>query len=215
MTTTFDKIKSSVRSYNDILIDSFGDELEQIYIPKIKELIMANYDSELVDVVTTRKSKTNPLFYREEFETALNEFEYIIQNKDYMTLIVPDIDNFPWSNGRLRVILNILEGTSGIYVEVTEEQYVKMYNKKPLSLEPYDKTVPLKERIYLVRYTAKVRSREREVFGRQILIRYPFSNSPPISLFESIVKFVELNFKIWMSDSIAKTTKEYAKKVVR
>ena len=215
MTTEFDRVKKSVRSYNDILMNSFGDELEYTYITKIKELIMADYDSELVDVVTNRKSKTNPLFYREEFEIALNEFDYIIQNEDYLTLVVPDIDNFPWTNGRLRIILNILEGTSGIYVEVTEEQYIKMYNKKPLSIEPYDKTVPLKERIYLVRYTAKVRSREREVFGRQILVRYPFSNSPPISLFEPTVKFVELNFKTWMSDSITKTTKEYAKKGVR
>ena len=215
MTTALDKIKKEVRSYNDIVIDSFGDELESTYIPRIKELIMADYDSELVDVVTDRNSKTNPLFYREEFEVALNEFEYIMQNKDYLTLIVPEIGNFPWSKGRLRVVLNVLEGTSGIYVEITEEQYVTMYNKKPLSIEPYDKTVPLKERIYLLRYTSKVRSREVEVFGRQILVRYPFSNSPPINLFGPTIKLVELNFKAWMSDSITKTTKEYSKKGVQ
>jgi hypothetical protein len=214
MTTALDKIKNEVRSYSDMLMDSFGDDLEYIHIPQIKELIMADYNSELVDVVTDRKSKTNPLLYREEFEIALNEFEYIMQNKDYLTLIVPDIENFPWSKGRLRVISNILEGTSGIYVEITEEQYVTMYNKKPLSVEPYDKTVPLKERIYLLRYTPRVQRREREVFGKQILVRYPFSNAPPISLFEPTVKIVELNFKTWMSDSINKATKEYSKKGV-
>jgi len=95
MTTEFDKVKTSVKSYNNILMDSFGDELESTYIPRIKELIMADYDSELVDVITNRKSKTNPLFYREEFEVALNEFDYIMQNEDYLTLVVPDIDNFP------------------------------------------------------------------------------------------------------------------------
>lgn len=211
MTTVLNKIKKNVKSYNDILIDSFSKDLEYLYIPQIKELIMAEYDSELVAVVTDRKSKTNPLFYREEFEIALNEFEYIIKNEDHITLRVPDIDNFPWSNGKLKIILNILEGTFGIHVEITEQQYIQMYNKKPLSVEPYDKTVPLKERVYLLRYTAPVRLREKEVFGRSELIRYPFSNSPPIRLFEPTVKFVESNFKVWIGDSMTKTTKEYSK----
>lgn len=212
MTTSLNKVKKNVKSYNEVLIDSFGDDLEYTHIPRIKELIMADYDSELVAVVTDRKSKTNPLFYREEFEVALNEFDYIVQNKEYITLIVPDIENFPWLKGRLKIILQILEGTSGIYVEISEEQYIQMYNKKPLSIEPYDNTVSRKERMYLLKYTSKVQRREKEVFNKKVLIRYPFSNSPPISLFESTIKFVEFNFKIWLEDSMTKTTKEYSKK---
>jgi len=208
------KIKKEVASYSKTLINSFGKDLEYKYIPQIKELIMANYDSELVDVVTNRKSKTNPLFYREEFETALDEFEYIVKNEDYITLRVPDIENFPWQKGKLKIILNILEGAFGVYVEVTEPQYIQMYNKKPLNVEPYDKTVPRKERIYLLRYTAKVKHREKEIFNRQILVRYPFSNSPPINLFEPTIKFVESEFKIWIKESMMKTTKEYYKKGV-
>jgi hypothetical protein len=212
MITELYKVKKDVKSYNDILINSFGDDLESIYIPKIKELIMANYDLELVDVVTNRKSKTNPLFYRDEFETVLNEFEYIIKNKDYITLVTPDIENFPWTVGKLKIILNILEGTFGVYVEVTEQQYVQMYSKKPIGVESYDKTVPLKERIYLLKYTSKVRQREKEVFGRLRLVRYPFSNYPPIRLFESTTKFVEESFKTWLRNSMMKVTKEYSKK---
>lgn len=212
MTTEIDKVKKDVKSYNDILINYFGDDLESTYIPKIKELIMANYDLELVDVVTNRKSKTNPLFYRDEFETVLNEFEYIIKNKDYITLVTPDIENFPWTVGKLKIILNILEGTFGVYVEVTEQQYVQMYSKKPIGVESYDKTVPLKERIYLLKYTSKVRQREKEVFGRLRLVRYPFSNYPPIRLFESTTKFVEESFKTWLRNSMMKVTKEYSKK---
>ena len=212
MTTELDKIKKSVVSYNDVLIEYFGNDLEYTYIPRIKELIMADYDSELVDVVTDRKSKTNPLFYREEFEVALDEFEYIVQNKDYITLIIPDVDNYPWSKGKLKIILNTLEGTSGVYVEVTEEQYIQMYGKRPLSVESYDKTVPRKERIYLLRYTSKVQRREKEVFNRKVLVRYPFSNFPPIELFEPTIKFVESNFKTWLDDSMTNTTKEYSKK---
>jgi len=212
MTTVLEKVKKNVKSYNDVLIDTFVKDLKDIYIPQIKELIMADYDSELVAVVTNSKSKTNPLFYREEFEIALSEFEYIVKNEAHITLRVPDIDNFPWTDGKLKIILNILEGTFGIYVEVTEQQYIQMYNKKPLSVEPYDKTVPLKERVYLLRYTAPVRRREKEVFGRLELIRYPFSNSPPIRLFEPTVKFVESNFKMWIGDSMKKVTKEYSKK---
>jgi hypothetical protein len=208
------KIKKEIVLYNKIVINSFGKDLEYKYIPQIKELIMENYDSELVDVVTDRKSKTNPLFYREEFETALDEFEYIVKNEDYITLRVPDIENFPWQNGKLKIILNILEGTFGVYVEVSEQQYIQMYNKKPLNVEPYDKTVPRKERIYLLRYTAKVKHREKEIFNRQILVRYPFSNSPPINLFEPTIKFVEFEFETWIKESMMKTTKEYSKKGV-
>jgi len=212
MATVLEKVKKNVVLYNDVLIDSFGEDLIDIYIPQIKELIMENYDSELVAVVTNRKSKTNPLFYREEFEIALDEFEYIVKNEDYITLRVPDIDNFPWTKGKLKIILNILEGSFGIYVEVSEQQYIQLYAKKPLSAEPYDKTVPIKERIYLLRYTARLKRREREIFGRRELVRYPFSNSPPIRLFEPTVKFVESNFKIWLEESMTKATKEYSKK---
>jgi hypothetical protein len=114
--------------------------------------------------------------------------------------------------GKLKIILNILEGTFGVYVEVTEQQYVQMYSKKPIGVESYDKTVPLKERIYLLKYTSKVRQREKEVFGRLRLVRYPFSNYPPIRLFESTTKFVEESFKTWLRNSMMKVTKEYSKK---
>ena len=40
-------------------------------VEEIKAVIIAKYDEELVDVVTDRKSKTNPNLYRDDFIFAL------------------------------------------------------------------------------------------------------------------------------------------------
>lgn len=203
-------IKKITNKFKKFLTDYWIDELNEIYIPIIQDMIMESYDSELVGVVTNRDSKTNPLFYREEFLTALYNFEYIKEGISTITLSVPDEDNFPWLQGKLRIIKNILDGTVGAYVEVDEEQYIKMYGKRPISETPYDNTVPRKERIYLLRYTADVQRRERESLGRRgALVQYPFSNIPPIDIFGPTNDYVENNLDNWIDETITKAQKEF------
>ena len=206
------KIAKSIKFYDGLLKESYQQDLEDMYVPQIKESIMDQYDSELVDLVTDRKSKTNPILYREEFEELLDEFEYIIEGDHYTTLKVPDMENFSWGTGRMRVIENILDGTSGLYVEVDEQQYVQMYDRQPQALKPYDNTVPRAQRIYLLKYTPEVQRVEMEVFNRKVLVIYPFSNTPPIDIFDPANKLVETNLKLWISDSIKSVSKEYVKK---
>ncbi len=210
-----DKIAKSIKFYDDLLKESYRQDLEDMYVPQIKESIMDQYDSELVDPVTNRKSRTNPVLYREEFEELLDNFEYIIEGDYHTTLKVPDMENFPWAVGRMRVIENILDGTSGAYVEVDEQQYVQMYHRPPKTLTPYDETVPRTQRIYLLKYTAEVQRVEMEVFSRKVLVRYPFSNTPPIDIFDPVNKLVETNLKLWIADSIKSVSKEYVKKEPR
>ncbi len=209
------KIAKSIKFYDDLLKESYRQDLEDMYIPQIKESIMEQYDSELVDPVTARRSRTNPILYREEFEELLDNFEYIIEGDHSTTLKVPDMENFPWVVGRMRVIENILDGTSGLYVEVGEQQYVQMYHIPPKTLTPYDETVPRAQRIYLLKYTPEVQKVEMEVFSREVLVPYPFSNTPPIDIFEPANKLVETNLKLWMADSIKSVSKEYVKKEPR
>lgn len=209
------KIAKSIKFYDDLLKESYRQDLEDMYIPQIKESIMEQYDSELVDPVTDRRSRTNPILYREEFEELLDNFEYIIEGDHFTTLKVPDMENFPWGAGRMRIIENILDGTSGLYVEVDERQYIQMYNIQPKALKPYDETVPSAQRIYLLKYTPEAQRVEMEVFGRKVLVRYPFSNTPPIDIFEPVNKLVETNLKLWISDSIKDISKEYVKKEPR
>ena len=201
------QVENKIKSIHSDLANNFESDFERVYIPEIKDTILAEYDTKLVDVVTDRNSRTNPLYYRDEFSSALNDFDYVEIKNDKLTLIIPDIDNFNWNQGRLRIIKNILEGTLGVYVEVDENQYVSMYNKRP-QIVPYDKTVPASERIYLLRYTADLRSRELATFGRVVLVRFPFSNIPPIDIFEGAEKLVNENIGKWMADIIKDSIKE-------
>lgn len=204
------KIKKAINKFQRFFTDYWVDELNGVYIPMIQDMIMESYDSELVGVVTNRDSKTNPLFYREEFLTALYNFEYIKEEINSITLSVPDEDNFPWLRGRLRIIKNILDGTVGTFVEVDEEQYIKMFGKRPISENPYDNTVQKKERIYLLRYNSDVQRRERNALGRTgALVRYPFSNIPPIDIFGPTANYVENNLNNWINETIKKAQKEF------
>lgn len=210
MLTLQKELQKNVKDIDKSIAKRFEYMFESDYIPQIKETILSEYDNKLVSVVTDRNSRTNPIYYRDEFETALDDFEYLSIKKDEVKLTTPDIDNFNWVQGKLRIIKNILEGTLGVYVEVDENQYVAMYDKRP-QIEPYDKTVPAKERIYLLRYTANLRNREIATFGQAVLVRYPFSNTPPIDIFEGAEELVNENLGKWMTDIIGDSIKENSK----
>jgi hypothetical protein len=201
------QMKNTVNRINSSVAKNFMKDFEANYIPEIVDIIMQDYDDELVSVVTDRNSRTNPLYYRDEFLEALNNFEYLTADNNKLKLVLPDMENFDWTQGRLRIIEQILEGTSGVYVEVDENQYVSMYDKRP-QIAPYDKTVPAKERIYVLRYTADLRNREIATFGNKILVRYPFSNTPPIDIFNSAESFVNDNLGKWVADVIKDSIKE-------
>lgn len=210
MLTLLKELKKKVKSIDKSVVKNFVRIFELDYIPQIKEAILTDYDNELVALVTDRNSRTNPLYYRDEFKTALDNFEYLSVNSGKVKLTIPDIENFNWGQGRLRIIRNILEGTLGVYVEVDENQYVAMYDKRP-QIAPYDKTVPARERIYLLRYTADLRNREIATFARPVLVRYPFSNTPPIDIFNRAEDLVNENLGKWMADIIGDSIKENSK----
>lgn len=205
------EIMKSIKKFNAGVQEDWINYLETIRIPEIQDMIMQEYDAELVGKVSDRRSRTNPIFYREEFLDALFNFEYIREGMDSTTFILPDETNFPWNQGRLRIIQGIIEGTFGSYVEVDEEQYVGLFEKRPVSVQPYDNSVSRKERIYLVRYSVDVQRRERQKFGKKVLVPYPFSNTPPIRLFDPIIKHVENNLPEWIEDSLKRSQKEYVR----
>lgn len=206
-----DVLYKNVEKLDDQFIKYSRDALLNKYVPLVKNIIMSDYDKLLVGAVVDKRSRTNPLFYRQEFYKALNLFKFLKIGDTYTTFVVPDENNFPFNTGRLPIIKNILEGISGIYVEVDEEQYVKLFGRRPINTEPYDKTVPPKERIYLLRYTGDVQRREVNVFRRQVLVRYPFSNSPPIRLFDNALKFVKSNYTTWLTDICENATRMFVK----
>ncbi len=196
--------KMSALVTNELLI-KFDDSKNEIVAA-----VMMAYDTELV--VLDRKSKTNPqeAKYREEFEKRLNEFEYVEKEQTKIVFKVPDMDNFDFSGNTMRVIEQILEGTAGIYVEVSADDYEKMFGKKVLTREPLDTSVPKKELVYLMRYSNRIRVAERNTFGRVgYLTRYPFSNVPPIPILEEADKVINTNLEKWIDSAVNTATRKF------
>jgi len=195
-------IKKIPVNFKTIVKDQLTSKFNEV-VPEIKQIIMQTYDKLLVDVVTDRKSKTNPLFYKDEFEERLNNFIYVKDMYNNVTISVPDIDTFDFS-GRLRVLKNIMEGTTGIYVEMSALDFEQIFNKQPVNIDPIDEYVPKKDTIYIVRYNSKVRQAESNILDRK-LVRYPFSNSPPINILQAGQDYVDNNINRWLNTSIQKS----------
>lgn len=203
-------ITKKIKSIDKAIKDRYTNELEYRFIEEYIDLVMEEYDDELIGTVTDRRSRTNPVIYREEFKTQLQNFEYISERSNSTTISLPEINTFPWGVGRLRIIENILEGIIGNYIEVDGDQYVAMYEKKP-SLEPYDKTITSKQRIYLLKWNTTVNRRWQEVFPKESPTWYPFSNSPSIDIFFAPNKEIEERITNWLPRFIHKISKEMSK----
>lgn len=202
--------RKNVDKFNKIIQDTYIFNLETYYIPTIQNIILQEYDVELTGRVTNRRARTNPIFYREEFEAALMDFEWIEISGAGTKLMTPETNTFNWNQGRLRIIENILEGSVGVFVEVDEEQYVAMYGKRPI-IQPFDKAVPRKERIYILKLTGDIRRRWRIAFPKNDIVRYPFSNQPPVDIFSEANIYVQENIKSWIDGAIKESQKEIAK----
>jgi hypothetical protein len=176
---------------------------------KIKEAIIAEYDEELVDVVTDRNSKTNPNFYREEFIERLNQFEYIEQTGEAVSINVPTMETFDFS-GRMSVIETIMEGVAGTYIELNEVDYKEVIGRPPIPQESIDKYVSPKERIYLVRLTTALTNKMKD--ANKKIVRYPFSNTPPIKILEEGERFVDDNMSRWIEEALEEAQKEFVTK---
>lgn len=202
-------IMSKVRSINRTVRAFYLTEVENRLIPGYVESVMLRYDEELVGIVTDRRSRTNPVIYREEFQLALENFEYIEMTSGKTTINLPDIETFPWREGRLSVIENILEGVIGNYIEVDEAQYVAMYQKRP-AFDPYDKAVARKQRIYTLKANSAVKRRWQETFPKEQAVRYPFSNMASIDIFSIPNMEFKENLKERLPSLVRKKAKEMA-----
>jgi len=202
-------IEKTSKTYDKILREELDKSLES-FTDEIIDVIMIEYDSQLM--VNDRNSKTNPLLpkYRDEFVDRLTNFSYIKEATDGFVFSAPDMDNFDFSGNRMGIIQNILEGTSGIYVEVTGEEYEQMFGKKRITREELDTDLPPKERVYLMRYTSNVRNAEKNTFGKAgYLTRYPFSNTPPMRVLEVADEYVNNNLRDLIDRSVGKATRRF------
>lgn len=201
-------MKKVVKKTEKIMKDGIISKLTEIQ-GDIIEILMGSYDLELT--VIDRESKTNPQEpkYRDEFEKRLIEFEYIKDAGDKVEFKLPSMETFDFSGNSMKIIEQILEGTVGIYVEVSAEDYESMFGKRIISRDPLDTSVPKKELIYLMRYDGVVRTAERRTFGRNnYLVRYPFSNTPPVPVLDAADMFVRDNMDKWINEAVDNSVKK-------
>lgn len=191
------KVNSALKKHlNDTLINA---------IEEIKQIIMEEYDDELMSVRKDRKSKINYDKYRDEFISRLNNFQFIKVSGNVITLNIPDMETFDFSDG-LEIVQTMMEGLSGIYVEVDEKEYSYIFGRKPKLIDALDKSVASKDRVFLVRYIGNVRSAEKDLNKR--FVRYPFSNISPIDILEAGNIFAKNNLDGWVNNSIERANKE-------
>jgi len=166
-------------------------------IENIKSIIIEEYDDKLMGVRIDRRSKIDYYKYRADFIDRLNMFEFIDYKANGVTLNIPDMETFDFSAG-LEIVEMMMEGSVGIYVEVNEEEYLHIFGKKPNAMDALDKRVPLKDRVFLVRYIGKVVRAEKDLGVK--FVRFPFSNVPPIDVLETGNLFVEDNLNNWIDN---------------
>jgi len=169
-------------------------------VPEIKQIIMQTYDDLLMGVVTDRNSKTNPVFYKDEFEDRLNKIKFVDNMSTEVTISIPDMETFDFS-GRLGVLKSIMEGTVGVYVEISALDFENIFNKQPINIDPIDNYAPKKDVIYIIKYTSKVRLAENNILDKK-LVRYPFSNSPPMDVLQAGQNYVDGNIDMWINESL-------------
>lgn len=210
MTQISKAVHKKAEQLNKLIRETHVFNLETYYIPNIQSIIMQEYDVELTGRVTDRKSRTNPIYYRDEFAEALLNFEWIEREGDGVKLVTPETHTFDWRQGRLRVIEKILEGLVGKHVEVDGQQYITMYDKPPVG-QPFDKTVPRKQRIYTLKPTTALKRRWAIAFPKKPMVDYPFSNQPPVDIFDAANTYVKEEIRGWINEALKEAHKEIAK----
>ena len=195
--TVSKKVESGVRKN---IKNEFNNAIDEI-----KQVIIEEYDDKLMGSTVNSKSLIDYNRYREEFVSRLDVFQFIKENGNIITLDVPDIETFDFSDG-LEIVQTMMEGLSGVYVEVNEKEYSYIFGGKPRLAEAVDKRVSPKDRVFLVRYTGRVRNTEKELSKR--FVRYPFSNTPPIDILEAGNLFVNNNLNVWINNAIERSNKE-------
>jgi hypothetical protein len=195
------KIKKMAKDIDAFVLEALKEVLNE-EVENIKYLIMDGFNL-LSAMVTNPDSKTDPILYSRKFEDRIENFNYIEVGENSVKIHTPDMENFDFSE--LEIVEQILEGTVGVFVEISQENMEKITGKTVVNNKPVDPSVPKKDRIYLERYTPKVRQKEKEVLEKK-LVRFPFSNTPPLygRVFGPAEEYVSDNIEFWSDEALRK-----------
>lgn len=165
---------------------------------------MSKFDDDLMSFIYDKDSKANPAIYRDTFKDRLDEFKYVIDKGDNISIVSPDLDNFDFSSG-LKILEIIMNGIVGTYIEISPQDYEKIFNKRFVNSE-FIENVDGQD-IFILRYDNYIQKIENNM--KRKFVKYPFSNTPPFKIFEEGDKFISNNVDSWIEDAI-----EMAKKYI-
>ena len=176
-------------------------------VESLKEIIISSYDSALSGVKIPLGSRIDLNDIKASLVDQLNEFNYISSNGT-IDISVPDMETFDFSkNPNLRLLQTILEGVVGVYVLVNGNEFVSVYGHKPINEETLDESFAPADMLYLIPYSPKVQSVEAKLKTK--FTKYPFSNMPPVRLFEDGEDYVKVNIEKWIDTSLKMAEKEF------
>jgi len=190
-------IKKRTEKWTKTVQGNIINILENQAVPRLKELILEDYDFDLNDVANP-KSLLAPDRYMDEFSKRLDGFDYIDKKFRGIKFVTPDMENFDFRAG-LEPIETILEGLIGRYVEVKHNDYSRATGRQTYK--------GMREEVYLIKYTAEVRTWEKKLDRK--FEEYAFSNTPPLDIFGRGNQFIEENLGKWVDDAIKKSQKEF------
>jgi hypothetical protein len=167
-------------------------------VDQIKKSIISEYD-ELINAIDDPDSKANPALYREDFIERLNNFSFIKNSGETVSINVPDMETFDFS-GRLKILEVIMNGVSGNYVEMDGKDFKSIFTRTPFTPDSSGSRDLSEEDIYLIKYNENIHNIEKHL--RKKFVVYPFSNMPPFDVLEKGKVFVEDNMEKWIKNTL-------------
>jgi len=170
------------------------------HVDDIKSMIIEGYD-ELVSINDDINSDSpiNLKVFKDTFLNSLNGFNFVETTNDVVTITTPDMENFNFSG--LNLLHQVLEGTAGTYLEVSQEDL------HLLNIPIINEGIEVNQtNFYLIEYSEDIVSRALNVLNKKLNI-FPFSNMSPLDgiLFDKATNYVNDNFDIWVKQAVTKS----------
>lgn len=206
--------KEITKTVKSTILDDFMK-----YVDEIKLQAYEIYKDLLFGTVYEDGSLANPENFYELYAERVDNFEYLNEETPF-TLEIPNNDTFDFSDG-LGILQLIIEGVIGDFFELPEMLLQEVYSSNRIDNEDiaYLNTLPgnISDNVlpevqfrliptddYLVDIIQNIVDRD--------LVLFPFSNTPPVPIFEELEQFVQDNLDTWISGTISSSLASFANK---
>jgi len=199
-------VKKATSNLEDTILMEFKN-----HIPDIIEKASNIYEDLLLGVTIEKDSLANPEFFYDSYIERITNFPYIVDTTN-VQLNLPNEDTFDFSDD-LVILKIITEGVVGNYLELPERDLNIILKSKGIddkvkrrfrSLPGITSSdLPASRRFRLLNAKSELAQVAQEILDKK-LIFFPFSNTPPLNVFEGIESYVDDNIENWISTGIDK-----------